>query len=49
MRQHVIDIMGILGAAAVVNGVRLWSAPAAWVVGGVVCVVAAWALSRGEA
>jgi len=49
MRQHAIDIMGLLGVGALVNGVRLWSPPAAWVVGGLVLVVGAWVLSRGEA
>jgi hypothetical protein len=49
MRQHAIDIMGLVGVAALVNGVRLWSPAAAWVVGGAVLVAAAWVLSRGEA
>lgn len=49
MRQHAIDIMGVLGLAALVNGVRLWSPPAAWVVGGAALVLAAWVLSRSDA
>lgn len=47
-KQHAIDIMGVLGVAALVNGVRLWSQPAAWVVSGLVLVAAAWVLSRGD-
>jgi hypothetical protein len=35
------DMVAIGGIACVVNGVRMWNVPAAWIVGGVMILTAA--------
>jgi hypothetical protein len=44
-RALAVDVVGLAGAAAVINGVRLVHAPSAWIVAGVALV--AWAVLKG--
>lgn len=47
LREVAIDVIGLVGVAAAVNGVRLMYAPAAWILAG--AVLSAWAILKGRA
>lgn len=44
LREHGTDLLAVAGIACVVQGVRSWSAPAAWLLLGVFLLVTAWRL-----
>ena len=48
-KQAAIDILGLAGAAAILEGVREVYAPAAWIVAGLMAIAGALALARAEA
>lgn len=45
--ELVLDLVGLAGLVAIVNGARLIYPPAAWLVAG--AVVVAWAVLKGRA
>ena len=49
VKKAAVDIIGLVGGAGVIEGVRQVYQPAGWIVGGVFALAFAWFWARAEA